>query len=160
MRALLAKGADPKLATLDNTTPLMLAAGVGRWRGDLRPKEEAKQALEAVKLLVDLGADVNAISNDIATNIPGAGMTAMHGAALTGADEIIQFLAEKGAKLDEPDYFGMTPLSIAEGDPNGLMPDFSEAKKHESTAKLIRKLLARDTAAEINPAIGPDLPTK
>jgi ankyrin repeat protein len=161
MRALLAKGADPKLTTLDNTTPLMLAAGVGRWRGDVRPKEEAKQALEAVKLLIELGADVNAVSTDIATNIPGAGMTAMHGAAYTGADEIVQFLAEKGAKLDEPDYFGMTPLSIAEGDPNGLMPDFSEAKKHESTAKLLRKLLGRDTLAQTGGgAVGSNLPTK
>ena len=157
MRALLAKGADPKLATQDNTTPLMVAAGVGRWRGDVRPKEEAKQALEAVKLLVELGADVNAVSNDIATNIPGAGMTAMHGAAYTGADDIIQFLAEKGAKLDEPDYFGMTPLSIAEGDPNGLMPDFSEAKKHPSSAQLIRKLLGRDKVADVG-ATGSNLP--
>jgi ankyrin repeat protein len=160
MRVLLAKGADPKLTTLDNTTPLMLAAGVGRWRGDTRSKEEAKQALEAVKLLVELGADVNAASNDTATNIPGAGMTAMHGAALTGADDIILFLAEKGARLDEPDYFGMTPLSIAEGDPNGLMPDFSEAKKHENAAKLIRKLLGRDSLAQAGGTAGSNLPTK
>jgi len=152
MRALLAKGADPKLTTSDHTTALMLVAGVGRWRGDLRPKQEAKQALEAAKLLVELGADVNAVSGDLATNIPGAGMTAMHGAALTGADDIVQFLAEKGAKLDEPDYFGMTPLSIAEGDPNGLMPDFSEAKKHDSTAKLLRNLLGRDALAEVHSA--------
>jgi ankyrin repeat protein len=87
-------------------------------------------------------------------------MTAMHGAALTGADEIIQFLAEKGAKLDEPDYFGMTPLSIAEGDPNGLMPDFSEAKKHESTARLIRKLMGRDTLAEASRPSGSSRPSK
>jgi ankyrin repeat protein len=147
MRALLAKGADPKLTTSDHTTPLMVVAGVGRWRGDPRPKAEAKQALEAVKLLVELGADVNAASDDTVTNIPGAGMTAMHGAAYTAADDIIQFLAEKGANLEAQDYFGMTPLSIAEGDPNGLMPDFSEAKKHESSAILIRKLLGRNTVA-------------
>jgi len=156
MRALLAKAADPNLTTVDHTTALMLVAGVGRWRGDVRPKEEAKQALEAAELLVELGADVNAVSSDLATNIPGAGMTAMHGAALTGADDIIQFLAEKGAKLEEPDYFGMTPLSIAEGDPNGLMPDFSEAKKHDSTAQLLRKLLGRGGVAGVrgSPAAG------
>jgi ankyrin repeat protein len=158
MRALLAKGADPNLTTVDHTTALMLVAGVGRWRGDVRPTEEARQALEGAKLLVDLGADVNAVSGDLATNIPGAGMMAMHGAALTGADDIVQFLAEKGAKLDEPDYFGMTPLSIAEGDPNGLMPDFSEAKKHDSTAKLLRKLLGRDALAEARPASSASAP--
>jgi len=154
MKALLAKGADPKLTTVDHTTPLMVAAGVGRWRGDARPKAEAKQALEAVKMLVELGADVNAASDDTATNIPGAGMTAAHGAAYTGADDIIQFLAEKGANLDAQDYFGMTPLSIAEGDPNGLMPDFSEAKKHPSTASLIRKLTGRSIVAGSSPEPG------
>src|SRR6266849_655261 len=154
MKALLAKGADPKLTTVDHTTPLMVAAGVGRWRGDARPKVEAKQALEAVKMLVELGADVNAASDDTATNIPGAGMTAAHGAAYTGADDIIQFLAEKGANLDAQDYFGMTPLSIAEGDPNGLMPDFSEAKKHPSTASLIRTLTGRSIVAGSSPEPG------
>jgi uncharacterized protein len=154
MRALLAKGADPKLTTVDHTTPLMVAAGVGRWRGDPRPKAEAARALEAVKLLVELGADVNAASDDTATNIPGAGMTAAHGAAYTGADDIIQFLAEKGANLDAQDYFGMTPLSIAEGDPNGLMPDFSEAKKHPTTAALIRKLTGRNVVAGSSPGPG------
>ena len=147
MKMLLAKGADPKLGTVDHTTPLMVAGGLGRWRGDVRPKAEAKNALEAVKLLVELGADVNASSDDTATNIPGAGMTAAHGAAYTGADDIIQFLGEKGANLDAQDYFGMTPLSIAEGDPNGLMPDFSEAQKHPSTAILIRKLTGRNIVA-------------
>jgi ankyrin repeat protein len=140
MRILLAKAADPKLATNDNTTPLMVAAGVGRWRGDERPKDEEKQALEAVKMLVELGADVNAVSNDLVTNIPGGGLTALHGAAYTGANEIVQYLVEKGGRLDAKDFFGMTPLSVAEGDPNGLMADFSEGKRHESTASLIRKL--------------------
>jgi ankyrin repeat protein len=105
-------------------------------------------------MLLELGADVNAASDDTATNIPGAGMTAAHGAAYTGADDIIQFLAEKGANLDAQDYFGMTPLSIAEGDPNGLMPDFSEAKKHPSTATLIRKLTGRNIVAGSSPEPG------
>ena len=140
VRALLSRGADPNLTTRDNTTPLMVAAGVGRWRGDERPKEEAKLALEVVKLLVGLGADVNASSNDLATNIPGGGSTALHGAALSGADDMVQFLVEKGADLDAKDFFGMTPLSIAEGNPNGLLADFSGSQRHESTARLLRKL--------------------
>ena len=138
MRALLAKGADPQLATNDHTTPLMVAAGVGR-RED-RTKDEETQALEAVKLLVGLGADVNAANKDM-------GLTAMHGAAFTGANEIIQFLADHGAKLDPMDRFGQTPWSIAEGDPNGLCADdfgfgHPDAPQvlHESTADLLRKL--------------------
>ena len=133
MRDLLAKGADPKLATKDNTTPLMVAAGVG-WQQD-RSKEEEKQAVEALRMLVEMGADVNAVSKDM-------GATALHGAAFTGANEVIKFLVEKGAKLDAMDKFGETPLSIAEGDPNGLKSDFGGVitPVHESTAKLIRQL--------------------
>jgi hypothetical protein len=42
--------------------------------------------------------------------------------------------------LDAKDFFGMTPLSVAEGDPNGLIADFSGSQRHESTARLLRKL--------------------
>ena len=144
MRALLAKGADPKLATNDNVTPLMVAAGVGR--RERRTKEEEKQALEAVKLLVDLGADVNAATKAVPPTSTlhqvshNEGLTALHGAAFTGEDDIVQLLVEKGAKLDAMDRFGETPLSIAEGDPNGLFADYGEPLEvHQSTANLLRK---------------------
>jgi hypothetical protein len=39
----------------------------------------------------------------------------MHGAALNGANTIVQLLAEKGAKLDVRDKYQQTPLSIATG---------------------------------------------
>jgi ankyrin repeat protein len=143
MRALLAKGADAKLATNDRTTPLMAAAGVGR-RED-RTKEEERQALEAVKLLVELGADVNAANRDM-------GLTAMHGAANAGSSEIIRFLVDSGAKLDPTDKFGQTPLSIAEGDPNGLSADYNyntqlifTPQVHKDAANLLRKLTGVNT---------------
>ncbi len=122
MRTLLAAGADPLLATKDNTTPLMVAAGVGRVED--RPREEEQNALEAVKILAGLGADVNA------TNA--AGQTALHGAADMGANEIIQFLVDKGAKMDVKDKSGQTPLSIAEN-PAGKAV-------HKNTVELLRKL--------------------
>ena len=111
MRALVAGGADPWLATKENTTPLMVAAGVGRVED--RSEEETKKALEAVKLAVELGSDVNA-TNDL-------GKTALHGAAFTGANAIIQFLVEKGAKLDTKNIFGETALIIALGDPDQMV---------------------------------------
>ena len=133
MKALLAKGADPKLATNDNTTALMVAAGVSRQED--RSKEEVKQDLEALNMLVELGLDVNAQSKEW-------GLTALHGAAFNGADEIVKFLVEKGARLDIMDKYGETPLSIAEGDPNGLRSDFGGVitPNHPSTAALIRQL--------------------
>ena len=49
--------------------------------------------LEAVKLLVEeLGADVNFVAD--------TGETAMHAAAYRGANSVVQYLFDKGAKLD------------------------------------------------------------
>ena len=61
MRALLEAGADPHLSTEDGSTPLMVAAGLGH-AGDARRREgwTARGAVEAIDLLLGLGADVNA----------------------------------------------------------------------------------------------------
>src|SRR4029434_10285559 len=66
MKVLLAAGADPLMTNADKTSPLMVTAGVDLWN----PGEDGgsaadyePEALAAVKMLVDLGADVNA-AND------------------------------------------------------------------------------------------------
>jgi len=43
------------------------------------------------------------------------GLTAMHGAANRGSDDIIRLLVELGAALDVEDAEGRTPLTWAEG---------------------------------------------
>ena len=106
MKLLLAKGADPKIPTFGGTTALMAAAGVN-WVVDQTADEGAKALLEAVQLCVELGLDVNAINS--------MGLTAVHGAANRGSDDIIRFLAGKGARLDVKDKEGRTPLVWAEG---------------------------------------------
>jgi uncharacterized protein len=109
MRELLKAGADPLLPNADKSTPLMAAAGLGT----ANPLEEAgteDEALEAVKMLLDLGADVNAVDNK--------GDTAMHGAAYGNFPMIVQLLADRGADVNiwkQPDTEGRTPLFIAEG---------------------------------------------
>jgi len=109
MRLFVELGADPKLANFNNTTPLMAAAGLGT----TEPLEEAGEeveALEAVKMLLDLGADVNAIDNN--------GDTPMHGAAYGAYPTVVKLLAERGADPQiwkEKNKFGRTPLFIAEG---------------------------------------------
>src|SRR5205085_2366596 len=90
MRLLLAKGADPKLATKDGSTAIMFAAGVGYRDKNTRGSEA--EALEALKLCLDLGMDLNEANSK--------GETPLHGAALRGADTIVQFLVDHGAKLD------------------------------------------------------------
>ena len=109
MRLLVELGADPMLPNLSNTTPLMAAAGLGT----TEPLEEAGEeveALEATKMLLDLGADVNAIDNN--------GDTPMHGAAYGAYPTVVKLLAERGADPQiwkEKNKFGRTPLFIAEG---------------------------------------------
>ena len=109
MKLLLELGADPLLPNLTNTTPLMAAAGLGT----TEPLEEAgeePEALEAVKMLLDLGADINALDNN--------GDTPMHGAAYGAYPKVVNLLAERGADPQiwkEKNKFGRTPLFIAEG---------------------------------------------
>ena len=109
MRVLLELGADPTLPNFNNTTPLMAAAGLGT----TEPLEEAgeePEALEATKILLDLGANVNAVDND--------GSTAMHGAAYGAYSTVVTLLAERGADPQiwkERNKAGVTPLFAAEG---------------------------------------------
>ena len=105
MRILHEGGADPRIATEENLTPLIVAAGTAR--GQDFSDEDKRLAFEAVQLTVSLGADVNATNE--------AGLTALHGAALNGADAVVQFLAERGANLDAKDKYQQTPLSISSG---------------------------------------------
>jgi ankyrin repeat protein len=109
MRLLLELGADPLLPNFNNTTPLMAAAGVGT----NEPQEEAgdeSEAVQAVKMLLELGADINAVDNN--------GDTAMHGAAYNITPMVVKLLAERGADPQiwkNPNKAGGTPLFIAEG---------------------------------------------
>jgi hypothetical protein len=43
------------------------------------------------------------------------GMAAMHGAALTGSNEVIRYLVEHGADLNIATKIGQVPLSVAMG---------------------------------------------
>jgi ankyrin repeat protein len=137
MRVLIELGADPFLPNLDNTTPLMAAAGLGT----TSPLEEAgtePEALEATRLLLDLGADINAVNND--------GDTAMHGAAFGNFPTVARLLADRGASADiwkRPDKQGRTPLFIAEGYRGGpLRP--SRPTIDEITRLMLAKSLSLD----------------
>ena len=109
MKTLAALGADPLLSNIENSTPLMMAAGLAT----RSPGEDAgteSEVLEAVQVAVHLGADVNAVDKN--------GETAMHSAAYKNLPKVVKFLAAKGAKIElwnRPNRFGWTPLAIAVG---------------------------------------------
>ena len=111
MRLLVELGADPLLANNDNCTPLMVACGIGI--GSDAANETAgtePEVIEAVQLLLKLGADVNAVDLN--------GETAMHGAAYKNLPKVVQLLAANGAKIEiwnRKNKYGWTPLMIAEG---------------------------------------------
>jgi ankyrin repeat protein len=104
MRVLAENGADPRLAANDGTTPLMVAAGLGRYLAESRVTEAG--ALATVKLALELGGEINGVND--------SGNAALHGAAHTKANTIIRFLAENGADLNLRNKRGQTPLTIAD----------------------------------------------
>jgi ankyrin len=106
MRLLLEHGADPNIYTNDGATPLMAAAGVN-WVVSQTFSHSDAEYLEAAKLCIEKGNDVNAVNSQ--------GFTAVIGAANRGFDAMIKLLAEHGAKLDLKDKQGRSAMTFAEG---------------------------------------------
>ena len=90
VKLLLAKGADAAVVSKDNETVLEAAAALGFIQGYSKGRSAAER-LDVIKLLVDLGADVNAADD--------YGITPLMAAANMGEVSIIQFLVDRGADL-------------------------------------------------------------
>jgi len=166
MRLLAENGADPKMPTKYGITPLMAASGLGYWEGEspgpFTGVTEAER-LEAVKLALELGNDINAQADfgdykmvgdpqytllyyplnmdELADKGVGdprwSGCTALHGAVVSGQPTLVQFLVDHGAKVDAKTKLGWTPLMMAEG------VFFANAKKEFPAAAAILKKAAR-----------------
>jgi ankyrin repeat protein len=110
MQLLIELGADPELPNADASTPLLAAAGVGALGDGDEAAGTEDETLAAVRLLLDLGADVNAVDKN--------GETAMHGAAYQSRAKVVSFLAERGADIEvwnRKNKWNWTPLLIAQG---------------------------------------------
>jgi ankyrin repeat protein len=141
MRMLLDAGADPKLTLKDRTTPLMIAAAggavVGAYAIAIPVTEDS--SIEAIKLCLERGVDVNAFNTN--------GTTALHSAVQRGAEKVVRYLAEHGAKLDMKNKQGRTPLDIALGVGGGAGRGGGGGRgrggaPRESMADLLRSLMA------------------
>lgn len=145
MRLLVDHGADPLAATDQGVTPLMAAAGVGFWDGESPgPNNGTPETtrLEAVRLAHALGNDIHATADFGDTALEGDGVTlllrhpinlkaldpqrdrgdmrwhgstALHGAAMIGANLVVEYLLEQGADINARNNLGWTPLMVAEG---------------------------------------------
>jgi uncharacterized protein len=91
--------------------------------------------IDAVKLCLDRGADVNGTNS--------LKLAAIHGAANRGWTSIIQILADHGAKLDLKDIADRTPMTFAEGTFLAVRPP---SAKPEAVA-LLRRLMGADVPA-------------
>jgi ankyrin repeat protein len=145
MRLLVELGADPMIPNADRATPLMAAAGLGTMAPDEEAGTEAEM-IEAVKYLLELGADVNAVDDN--------GETAVHGAAYNNAPKVVDLLVSLGAKIDvwnRSNKYGWTPLVIATGyRPGNFKPS------PDTIAAIKRAMLAAGVTppATVKPAPG------
>jgi uncharacterized protein len=110
MRLLLDAGADPTITLKDRTTPAMLAT-----------------SLDAIKLLVEHGVDINAFNTN--------GQTVLHNAAARGSTAIIEYAVSQGARLDRKDKQGRTPFDIAQNGGGG--------RGNAQAAALLRDLMSK-----------------
>jgi ankyrin repeat protein len=111
MQLLLMNGADPAIGTVDGNTPLIVAAGLSR--AEQTAKVSESQAIQAIRLLLALGADVRETNS--------AGNMAIHAATMSGWDQAVTYLIGRGANMNAKNKNGETPLKLAHGFENGML---------------------------------------
>jgi uncharacterized protein len=167
MRILVAAGANPKTPNKYGVTPLMGAACLDYYEGESAGPfsgDTEAERLEAVKLTIELGNDVNARTHfgdypmtgspeDTLLRYPDNiqdilnlgvgdmrfdGMTALHGAVICNQPSIVEYLIQQGAQVDAKNRLGWTPLMVA----NGIYIA-NNRKDFPAAAEILRKAMKR-----------------
>ncbi len=148
-----AHDADQNIVARGGTTSLMAAAraactGACAFKGGNEANDaDIELSFQAVQAVLEMGIDVNAKNED--------GQTAIHMAAFTGADPVVQYLADHGADVNVIDNYGETPWSMA----SGISPVLRYRGlygKHDSTAAMLIRLGATtSTRDEMDPNAPP-----
>jgi ankyrin repeat protein len=173
MRVLAEGGADPRMPTVQGITPLMVAAGLGYWQGESPGPFTGcseTERLEAVKLAIELGNDINRQADfgdykmdgdpqytllyyplnmdELVPHVLGdprwSGSTPLIGAITSGQAGIVQYLVDRGARVDVKTKLGWTPLMVAQG------VFFANAKKEypEAVAVIKKAMMERGLTAQ------------
>jgi uncharacterized protein len=122
MQLLKDAGADLTIPTINGTTPLMAAAGIG-WAPNY--STTAPTRMESVKFMLASGADVNQLDN--------LGFAAIHGAAFTADLALIQYLVDAGAKTNVKTKAGDYPADYSNG-------PFEKSLPSDEATALLEKL--------------------
>ncbi len=110
MHILLDAGADPKILSASNASAIMAAAGLNHSIGEDTVTEA--QAMETVKLLLDLGVDPKGETT--------FGENALFGPGYRGWNKLLAQLIDLGVNVNAVSKAGVTPYLAAHGDGDRL----------------------------------------
>ena len=136
-----------ELRNKNGATAVLFAAGLGgtgRFAEYDQKRGTEADMIEAVKLCLDRGADINAADD--------SGQTALHVAAAQRGDDFVRFLVRSGAALDATDKQGRTPLDVALGVGGGRGRGRAQPVVRDGTVALLRQLMADRTGRERKPS--------
>lgn len=158
MQLLIDHGALLELPNDGGITPVMAAAGYGSIECDprgygpgiphyLAPDVEEK-SIEAVTLLLDAGADIDARTTARTAGSRGIGRTALYGAAFWGWNAVVEALVARGARIDVADADGLTPVDAALGRAGGHGRG-ATIEVFEDTAELLERMCAEQASCNL-----------
>jgi len=137
IKLLVGAHAQIDLANSLDFLPILVATGMGSAENDTRgwfnTPDVQQRSISALGALLDAGADLEAKGGP-------RGQPALHGAAARGWNEVVQFLLDRGAKINSKDTLGMTALDAAMGRASGNGRGGQQDEGHADTAKLLEKL--------------------
>lgn len=164
MRLLVEHGALLELPNVGGLTPVMAAAGFGSVECDprgygtgiphyLTPDVQTK-SIEALAVLLNAGADINARTSSTDGGARGTGRTALYGAAFWGWNEVVEYLVARGAKIDVADVTGLTPVDAALGRAGGHGRG-QTIEVFAATAELLEALCGQEAGCDLAAAEPP-----
>jgi hypothetical protein len=156
---LIEHGANVDLPNESGITPTMAAAGYGSVECDARgygpgiphytlPDTEAK-SIAALTLLLDAGADLGRSTSAAGAGSRSAGRTAIFGAAFWGWSDVVDFLVQRGAKIDIADPTGLTPIDAALGRAGGHGRG-STIEAYNDTAARLNELCQQQAGCDLS----------
>jgi len=161
---LLEHDANVDLPNDGGVTPVMAAAGLGSVECDPRgygpgiphymAPETEQRSIAALKLLLDAGAKIDARTLSGRAGARSPGRTALFGAAFWGWSDVVDYLVERGAKIDVAERGGMTPIDAAMGRAGGHGRG-STIEAYEDTAARLRELCEQQKDCDLSRPKGP-----